>query len=227
MKFALVPAAGSGSRMGTSIPKQYAMLCGEPMIRHSIETLCGFSAISRVYVVLAENDVRWKEYDWSAFGDRLVALNCGGKTRLNSVMNGLRAMDAGDDDWVLVHDAARPCIDHESLQRLIEGTENEAIGGILALPVADTLKREDGKGRIAETVPRAKLWQAQTPQMFRKGRLLDALSKAPADQTDEAGAMEALGYSPRLILGDPGNFKVTYPGDMMLAEMILKGRMGK
>ena len=226
MKFALVPAAGSGSRMGQPVPKQYAPLCGKPMIHHALKTLCSYNALARVYVVLAENDMFWKAFDWSEFGEKLSFLHCGGKTRAESVLNGLKAIDAGIDDWILVHDAARPCIARASLERLVSGVEKDAVGGILALPVSDTLKLEDGKGRICRTVSRAGLWAAQTPQMFRKGMLLDALVRAPG-QTDEAGAVEALGFSPRLIPGDPRNFKVTYPGDMMLAETILKYGDGK
>lgn len=222
MILALVPAAGSGSRMGSSIPKQYAVLCGKPMIHHALHALCRFPDVSRVCVVLAEIDSHWDRFDWPDFGGKLVVLRCGGETRKISVMNGLKAMDARDDDWVMVHDAARPCLDSESLARLTEGAGNDAVGGLLALPVADTLKRDDGEGRIAATVSRAGLWAAQTPQMFRRGLLLEALSRAPLDQTDEAGAVEALGFSPKLIVGDPRNFKVTYPGDMALAEAILR-----
>lgn len=224
MNLALVPAAGSGSRMGTSIPKQYIPLCGKPMIYHALESLCGFPKIAKVYVVLAENDVHWERHDWSGLAEKLNVLRCGGETRLHSVMNGLKAMDAENDDWILVHDAARPCIDHDALERLVGGTREGDIGALLALPVADTLKREDGKGRVASTVPREGLWAAQTPQMFRRGLLLEALARAPSSQTDEAGAVEALGFSPRLVSGDPRNFKVTYPGDMILAETILRNK---
>lgn len=219
---ALVPAAGSGSRMGGAVPKQYSMLLGKPMIRHVVESLCEFSGIIRVFVVLAESDAYWQQYDWSEFGDKLVPLRCGGETRALSVVNGLQAIDAGEADWVMVHDAARPCIDRDSLNRLLDELEHDAVGGLLALPVADTLKRELD-GRIAATVPRDGLWQAQTPQMFRYGLLLEALAKAPQNQTDEAGAVEALGLSPKLVLGDPRNFKVTYPRDIEFAEMILAG----
>ncbi|MBY0578188.1 MAG: 2-C-methyl-D-erythritol 4-phosphate cytidylyltransferase [Burkholderiales bacterium] len=221
---ALVPAAGSGSRMGGAVPKQYSMLAGKPMIRHAIESLCNLPEIQRVFVVLSGDDAYWRQYDWSEFAGRLVPLHCGGETRAMSVMNGLKAIDAGGEDWVMVHDAARPCIDLESLKRLMDGLAHDAVGGLLALPVADTLKRENGAGRIAATVSREGLWQAQTPQMFRYRLLLDALSHAPAGQTDEAGAVEALGFSPKLVLGDPRNFKVTYPRDIEFAEMILADR---
>lgn len=226
---ALVPAAGSGMRMGGGIPKQYSTLSGKPMIRHAIASLCGFAEITGVFVVLSESDAFWQNYDWSEFADRLTPLYCGGETRAMSVMNGLKAIGgyAEDQDWVMVHDAARPCIDHASLTRLIAELEHDATGGLLALPVADTLKLENGEGRIASTVPREGLWQAQTPQMFRYRLLLDALMRAPLDQTDEAGALEAFGLSPKLVLGDPRNLKVTYPRDMEFAEMILADRNRK
>ncbi len=222
--FALVPAAGSGSRMNAALPKQYAMLSGKPMLYHALKALGDFPDIAGVYVVLAQNDSHWREYDWSEFGDRLIPLHCGGETRAMSVMNGLMAMDAEEGDWVMVHDAARPCVDSESLKRLVAEVGCGETGGLLALPVADTLKKDDGNGRVKVTVQREGLWQAQTPQMFRHGLLLEALRRAPASQTDEAGAIEALGLSPKLVLGDPRNFKVTYPADMAVAAMILADR---
>lgn len=221
--YALVPAAGTGSRMGEGVPKQYRMIAGKPMISHALEALCSHPDICRVYVVLSEGDPYWKKIDCSALSEKLVALYCGGSTRGQSVSNGLANMEAGDEDWVMVHDAARPCIDRDSLDRLVNEIGEEAAGGLLALPVADTLKMDDGKKRVSRTVPREGLWQAQTPQMFRKRLLQEAMKHAP-DRTDEAGAVEALGLFPRLVLGDPRNFKVTYPGDVALAETILKGR---
>ena len=221
---ALVPAAGTGSRMGGSIPKQYGLLAGEPMIRHALRALCGFDAIDRVYVVIAPEDAWWEAFDWSEFAPRLEVVRAGGETRALSVINGLKAIAASPDDWVMVHDAARPCLDREALSRLVSGIGEGDVGGLLALPVADTLKRDGGSGLVVETVPRAGLWQAQTPQMFRYGLLLEALSRAPRDQTDEAGAVEALGLAPRLVEGSPANFKVTYPRDVAFAELILASR---
>ena len=225
--FALVPAAGSGSRMNAALPKQYAMLSDKPMLYHALKALCDFQGISIVYVVLAQNDSHWEKYDWSDFGNRLIPLYCGGETRAMSVMNGLKEMGAEDGDWVMVHDAARPCIDPESLKRLVDEVGCDETGGLLALPVADTLKKDDGNGRVKVTVHREGLWQAQTPQMFRHGLLLEALGRAPDSQTDEAGAIEALGLSPKLVPGDPRNFKVTYPADMAMAAMILADRNKK
>jgi 2-C-methyl-D-erythritol 4-phosphate cytidylyltransferase len=226
--YALVPAAGGGSRMGSDRPKQYLPLLGKPLIRHALETLCGLPAIARVFVVLAPDDAEWDTYDWSALAGRIEVLRCGGATRAESVTNGLRAMarQVQADDWVLVHDAARACLTAAQVQRLMDEVGDDPTGGILAVPVADTLKQgyslTDGP-RIEATVPREGLWQAQTPQMFRHGLLLDALEFAPA-VTDEASAVEALGLKPKLVAADATNLKVTYPLDLRLAEWILQNR---
>jgi 2-C-methyl-D-erythritol 4-phosphate cytidylyltransferase len=218
--YALVPAAGSGSRMGSELPKQYLELAGKPMIHHTLAALCGCPDIATVFVVLAPDDARFHAYDWSAFGDRLQPLYCGGATRAESVLNGLMASELEPDEWVLVHDAARPCLAQAQLARLIAELRDDEVGGILAVPVADTLKRADDKRRIARTEARDGLWQAQTPQMFRAGLLIEALETAP-NVTDEASAIEALGLHPRLVASDPTNFKVTYPQDRHLAELLL------
>lgn len=219
--FALVPAAGSGSRMGDDLPKQYLPLAGQPMIAHALNTLCACPEITTVFVVLAPDDALFHSYDWSRFGDRLQLLYCGGKTRAESVRNGLLASEIEPDDWVLVHDAARPCLTQAHLTRLIAELRDDAVGGILAVPVADTLKRADGVQRIACTEDREGLWQAQTPQMFRAGLLAQALGNAK-NVTDEASAVEALGLQPKLVLSEPTNFKVTYPQDLLLAELLLQ-----
>jgi 2-C-methyl-D-erythritol 4-phosphate cytidylyltransferase len=222
--FALVPAAGGGSRMGAECPKQYLPLAGQPLIRHALVTLCAVPAIERVYVVLAPDDHWWSDVKFADLDARLRVLRCGGATRAESVANGLAAMacDVAGDDWVLVHDAARACLTVEHVEALIRAVGDDATGGILAVPVADTLKRESG-GRIEATVPREKLWQAQTPQMFRHGLLSKALATAPA-VTDEAGAVEALGLKPKLVAADATNLKVTFPLDLHLAEWILANR---
>lgn len=223
--FALVPAAGSGSRMESALSKQYLMLAGRPLIWHTVRALCAVPAIEAVHVVLAQTDSEWHNHDWTDFGDRLVPLFCGGSTRALSVANGLVAMrgEADADDWVLVHDAARPCITAALVEALIQGVGDDVVGGILALPVADTLKRADGEQRIVTTVMRENLWQAQTPQMFRLGLLAEALAKSPT-VTDEAAAIEALGHRPRLVTGDMANLKVTWPRDLQIAERILQSR---
>jgi 2-C-methyl-D-erythritol 4-phosphate cytidylyltransferase len=221
--FALVPAAGGGSRMGAERPKQYLPLAGSPLIRHALATLCAVPAIERVYVVLAPDDTFWPEAEFTELSAKLRVLRCGGATRAESVANGLRAMtDVAGDDWVLVHDAARACLTVGHVEALIREVGDDPTGGILAVPVADTLKRESG-GRIEATVPREKLWQAQTPQMFRHGLLTRALAAAPA-VTDEAGAIEALGLKPQLVAADATNLKVTFPLDLHLAEWILANR---
>lgn len=226
---ALIPAAGSGSRMGNQLPKQYLPLAGKPMIYHALATLCHAPRIDQVCVVLAPDDEVWVRYDWSPFSNKLKVLYRGGATRAQSVLYGLNALQSEgaiqDDDWVLVHDAARPCLSSAQLDRLIDALVQDEVGGLLAIPVADTLKRADEKQCVVGTAAREGLWQAQTPQMFRLGLLVAALNKADNTAiTDDASAIEALGLSPRLVLADAYNFKVTYPQDLALAELILQQR---
>ena len=221
---ALVPAAGYGARMGHELPKQYLPLAGQPLIFHALSTLCASPEIATVFVVLAPDDTQFHSYDWSRFGDRLQPLFCGGATRAESVLNGLLASELEPDDWVLVHDAARPCLTQAHLAKLIAELRDDEVGGILAVPVADTLKRADEGQRIAHTEERAGLWQAQTPQMFRAGLLAQALQQC-SQVTDEASAVEALGLRPKLVLSESTNFKVTYPQDIRMAELILKESM--
>jgi 2-C-methyl-D-erythritol 4-phosphate cytidylyltransferase len=225
--FALIPAAGCGARMAAELPKQYLPLLGRPMIYHAVKALCGAAEIERVYVVLAPQDAHWEQHDWQAFAPKLHVLFVGGETRAQSVQNGLEAMrpHCQLDDWVLVHDAARPCISRQHLAKLIDEVGADEVGGLLAMPVADTLKRADAQGRVQRTEPRDNLWQAQTPQMFRHGLLLQAL-QAMGDEapTDESRAIERLGLNPRLVASDGSNLKVTYPEDLLLAQLILHNR---
>lgn len=221
---ALVPAAGFGARMANTLPKQYLPLAGRPMIAHALDILCACPDISTVFVVLVPEDTLFHSYDWSHFGDKLQPLFCGGELRADTVLNGLLASELEPDDWVLVHDAARPCLTQSLLAKMIAELRDDAVGGILAVPVADTLKRADANERILRTESREQLWQAQTPQMFRAGLLAQAL-QASGNFTDEASAVEALGLKPKLVLSDPSNFKVTYPQDMLLAELLLKEKM--
>jgi len=223
--FAIVPAAGSGSRFGAEKPKQYLSLLGRPLIFHALAALVACPKIERVWVVLSPDDPYWLQYDWSELGAKLETVRCGGETRAESVTNGLQAaaMAASDDDWVLVHDAARPCLSGEMLVTLFADLADDPVGGLLAVPVADTLKRADAEQRVAATEPRDGLWQAQTPQMFRYGQLQKALKNC-TQVTDEAGAIEALGLQPKLVRADATNLKVTYPADLVLAAMILRGR---
>ncbi len=226
--FGLIPAAGSGARFGSGTPKQYADIRGRPMLFHAVRALAAHPAIEVVFVVLAVDDRRYAEADWSRFGARVAPLFCGGPTRRASVHNGLIAIaDTVDpDDWVLVHDAARPCLDEETLARLIATLENDPVGGILAVPVADTLKRADADGRITRTEPREGLWQAQTPQMFRHGVLVQALTAA-GEVTDEAAAIEAIGLAPRLVTGSARNLKVTYPEEVAVAATLIADEEGE
>ena len=223
--YAIVPAAGSGSRFGSEKPKQYLDLLGRPLIYHTLAALTACPDIERVWVVLAPDDPWWPQYDWSGLGHKLETVRCGGATRAESVTNGLQAaaMVAADDDWILVHNAARPCLSAAMLERLFTELADDPVGGILAVPVADTLKRADADQRVAATEPRDGLWQAQTPQMFRYARL-DQAFKTDMAVTDEAGAIEAMGLKPKLVLADSTNLKVTYPADLALAAMILRAR---
>ena len=225
--FALVPAAGSGSRMGAARPKQYLPLLGKPLIFHSLSVLCAAPEIDTVFVVLSVGDAEWGHHDWSSLGPKLVPLFCGGGTRADSVLGGLRAIsrEAEPSDWVLVHDAARPCLASWHIDKLVRELAHDEVGGLLAVPVADTLKRANAQRHAVETVPRDSLWQAQTPQMFRYVMLRRAL-EAASTVTDEASAVEAAGLHPKLVEGDATNLKVTYPLDLHLAEWILSNREG-
>lgn len=223
--FGLIPAAGAGERMGSAKPKQYLELLGRPMLYHSVKALLADARIAIVFVVLAPADEEFKRHPWAEFGERVAPLYCGGATRHDSVLNGLVAASSTvePEDWILVHDAARPCLGEQELQRMLDTLAADEVGGILGVPVADTLKRADAGGRIQTTEPREHLWQAQTPQMFRHDLLLQALSRT-AKLSDEAGAIEALGLAPKLVQGAATNLKVTYAEDLQLAQTILANR---
>lgn len=211
--------------MGADRPKQYLALNGRPVLWHTLAALLRVAAIERVVVVLAPDDECWGEHEWDFPPDRLEVLRVGGNSRAQSVANALQALSGtlGAEDWVLVHDAARACIDPALVACLIEQLAGDPVGGLLAVPLADTLKRADAQGRVAQTLPREGLWQAQTPQMFRYGLLSRALDACLA-VTDEAGAIEALGLQPRLVPGEIANLKLTYPQDLLLAARILHSR---
>lgn len=228
--FALIPAAGVGARMGARIPKQYMAVAGKPMLHHALETFAAHPRIAHTFVVVSAGDGWIDELLTPELARRASVLRVGGATRQESVFNGLNAMrdQAGDADWVLVHDAARPGLDAALLDRLLDALEGDEVGGLLALPVVDTLKREND-GRSQETVPRAGLWAAQTPQMFRYALLQRALREASEQGrigaiTDDASAVEMLGLRPRLVEGSPRNLKVTLAQDAALAEFFLKGQ---
>jgi 2-C-methyl-D-erythritol 4-phosphate cytidylyltransferase len=222
--FALVPAAGSGSRFGKGTPKQYLTLNGEPLLYHALRALAAHRLIDEVFVVLARDDAHFSSVASETLGRKIRPLFCGGETRAASVHNGLMAVReaVANDDWVLVHDAARPCLSARALDRLMHEVAADEAGGLLAIPVADTLKRSDGQDRVLATIRRESLWQAQTPQMFRYSVLCAALDLCgPSSVTDEAGAVEKLGLKPKLVMGEAQNLKVTYPEDLELAARIL------
>ncbi len=224
--FALVPAAGVGARIGGSIPKQYISIVGKTMLRHVLDTFSDTAAITHTFVVVSAEDGYINEAMAEAPDNHsnITVLRVGGPTRQLSVLNGLHAAREwiADDDWVLVHDAARPGLNSGLVDRLIQTLKDDEVGGLLAMPVVDTLKRMDESGHVQHTVAREHLWAAQTPQMFRYGLLKKALERA-APVTDEAGAIEALGLRPKLVTGHACNFKVTLPEDVSLAELYLKG----
>ncbi len=222
---AIVPAAGTGTRMGDPLPKQYLDINGKPMIIHTLLAMARVVRIEKIVVVIAADDAYWDGL-LQRFGEeirhRLSVHRVGGKTRAASVLNGLTAVSAefNKDDWALVHDAARPCIRSELIEQFLDELEDEAVGGLLALPVADTLKRSSVDQRVETTVERQHLWRAQTPQMFGIEMLSRALAAAPA-ATDEAQSVEMLGYQPKLVIGESTNLKVTYATDMKLAQILL------
>ena len=225
---ALIPAAGAGSRFGDERPKQYMDLMGKPMLAHSIEALSQHPRISAVSVVIAPGDSWFQQFDWNAGGIKLQFHRVGGASRAESVLRGLRALgeDVGEDDWILVHDAARPCLSVELIDRLIEGVGDDAIGGLLAVRVADTLKYADEDNRVSTTRSREGIWSAQTPQMFRRSLIERALTEMQsADVTDESSAVEWMGLHPLLVESSAENLKVTYPADQQLADTILRARM--
>ena len=222
--FAIIPAAGQGTRMGEAVPKQYIPIGGQPMMFHSISALASIGRIERVYVVLSPLDRHWGQHDWSAFPDKIEAIFAGGARRSESVLNTLLTLEKqiAKDDWVLVHDAARPCLSHELVEQFLDEVGDDQVGGLLAVPVADTIKSADENQRVAATIPRLNLWRAQTPQMFRYELLRRGFDRRP-DATDEAQAVESIGYSaPRLVQGENSNIKVTFAEDLFLAEMILE-----
>jgi 2-C-methyl-D-erythritol 4-phosphate cytidylyltransferase len=226
---ALIPAAGGGNRFGSAMPKQYADLGGQPLLVRAMARLAATLGLAATVVALAPDDVLYERVIGQREG--VETLRCGGASRAETVANALLALAArcDDDDWVLVHDAARPCVPKEALRRLMTELSDDAVGGLLAIPVADTLKREDREtpARVLRTEDRSGLWQAQTPQMFRYGVLRRAFARPGAlAATDEAQAVEALAASgacaqPWLVTGSTLNIKVTYPGDLALAAAIL------
>ncbi|AOV16891.1 2-C-methyl-D-erythritol 4-phosphate cytidylyltransferase [Acidihalobacter aeolianus] len=225
----VLPAAGAGRRMGTSIPKQYLTVLGRTVLEHTLSIFTDRVDIAGIAVALASDDPYWPELQIPG-KERFLTLT-GGDDRMISVRNALHALSAMalPDDWVLVHDAARPCLREEDLSRLIETLYDDPVGGILATPLRDTLKRQasDARHIIEATIDRDGLWLAQTPQMFRLGALSMALNKALElgwKITDEASAMERWGASPHIVRGHADNLKITHAEDLPLAEFLLSTR---
>jgi 2-C-methyl-D-erythritol 4-phosphate cytidylyltransferase len=216
----VVPAAGVGQRMGAQIPKQYLSIAGRRVIDHTLERLLNHPRIAGIYLALSAEDKLWQECEF-ADDPRIVRVE-GGEQRCHSVLNALRALkqQAVDEDWVLVHDAARPCLSRKDLDRLIDTLIDHPLGGLLGIPVRDTLKSVNADGEVEGTVTRNGLWHALTPQMFRLGILYQALENVVAKGalvTDDASAIELAGYRPLVVEGEAGNIKITRPEDLLLA----------
>lgn len=224
--FVLIPAAGIGTRLGSELPKQYLKLNGSAMINHTIGAFLDTQRITKVYVLISPTDSYWQTEGLEET-ERLEVIRCGGETRAETVHNGLTAISNKvlNDDWILVHDAARPCISPYLVNKLIDDLKDDEVGGLLAMPIADTVKKESN-ARVDVTIPRERLWVAQTPQMFRYRLLKDALERVGTNiSTDEAQAIEALEKSPKLVVGHASNFKVTFADDVSLAEIILQSKI--
>ena len=222
--WAVVPAAGRGSRFGGERPKQYLEVAGRPLLAHTLDALLAHPGVAGVVLALAADDPLWP--GWHEFSGRPLLTCVGGDSRAGSVLAALQVLPDAvrGDDFVLVHDAARPNLALSDLEQLLERGRADPVGAILAAPVRDTLKRSDADTRIARTEPRDGLWRALTPQAFHRDLLLRALKAAQADgvvATDEAMAVERLGLHPALVEGREDNLKVTTPADLALAEFLL------
>lgn len=221
----IIPAAGVGNRMANVLPKQYLPLAGKPLISHVIQVFFNHPKIVAIHLALSPEDAFWRTL--TLHPDSKLQLHyTGGASRAETVRNTLQAINANAQDWVLVHDAARPGLTAALLDQLIETLENHAVGGLLAMPVADTLKFSDERNQVQKTISRQHLWQAQTPQMFRYANLTQALAEFNGVPTDEAEAIEAMGLQPMLVHGDLRNLKVTYPQDLALLERLFKEQEG-
>ena len=223
--WALVPAAGSGSRLGGEMPKQYVEIAGKPLIAHTLNSLTEVGPILGIAVGLASDDCWWHEKIIAS--DRILGTYVGGKSRAETVLRGLEYLEphVHTEDWVLVHDAARPCIRPSDIERLISERGDGSSGALLALPVPDTMKQSNGLDQVERTISREGLWCAQTPQLFSYEALRNALQGSDlATVTDDSSAMEAAGYMPRLVPGRADNLKVTTREDLELAALILQAR---
>jgi len=222
--WALIPCAGTGSRSGAAGPKQYQSIAGKPMVMHTLQAFEEVTRIDQTLIVVSPDDSFFQTPE--ALNASFIVASCGGSTRAASVFNGIRALleeGAVAHDWVLVHDAARCLITADQVNQLLDACLDDEVGGLLALPLADTLKEGDGE-RVVTTLARSDKWLAQTPQMFRLGSLLEAFKLAGDAVTDESSAIEAMGLKPKLVAGSAQNFKVTYPEDFQMAQALLLAR---
>ena len=225
----VVPAAGSGQRMASGVPKQYLEIGDKTVIEHTLDALLGCTRIQSIVVVVSADDDIWPGIA-GRYSGRPLETVIGGEERCHSVLNALAhiARTADANDWVLVHDAARPCLRPADVDALIDALDGDMTGGLLGVPVADTMKQVSADGRIEQTVSREGLWHALTPQMFRLGLLHAALEKVLSSGrlvTDEAAAMELAGHRPRMIQGHRDNIKITLPADLALAAFYLQARV--
>jgi len=222
--WAILPAAGIGRRIGSNTPKQYLPVNGVPIISLTLQRLASVSAIKKIIVVIHPEDNNWKELSLEI--DKKLECVLGGQERQQSVLNALLALDdeANADDWVLVHDAVRPCVEVSDIEKLIIALRTHNVGGLLGYTLDNTLKQVTGEQEVQTTIDRNNYWNALTPQMFRYGLLKEAMERVEAQGltiTDEAAAMEFMGYRPRMVEGSNLNIKITHESDLVLAGMIL------
>jgi len=231
--WAFIPAGGLGRRMNAPVPKQYLPLLGRPVILHTLERLVSSARVQGVMVGIASDDAHWpKVHPELKSVPKFLGTSPGGETRAHTVLNGLKALasKANPDDWVLVHDAVRPCVRVADIDKLIQAVSSDEHGGLLAQPVSDTVKQVDQDKRVVATIQREGLWRAATPQMFRIRQLQQTLEqsmKTGAVITDEASAMEQAGFRPKVVACHPDNIKITLAEDFALAELFLKQQQGK
>lgn len=225
--WAIVPAAGIGARMNSEMPKQYLTVNGQSVIAHTLQRLAGLVGLRAIVIALHPQDALWAQHGVALQEGMMIC--SGGEQRCQSVLNGLYALAglADDDDWVLVHDAVRPCVRLIDIETLLREIEHHPVGGLLGIPMSSTLKLANEHGDIVATMPRDDMWQASTPQAFRYAQLREVLEQSVAQRdfvTDEAAAMEKAGFRPRLVRGGADNIKITYPDDLRMAGVILQAQ---
>jgi 2-C-methyl-D-erythritol 4-phosphate cytidylyltransferase len=218
----IIPAAGSGSRMGLGQPKQYLSIHKQTLIERVVRIFDNISLVRSIHIALQSNDEIWKTLNLS-FSSKVNTHYCGGESRAETVLNTLKTIKdlVDESDWILVHDVARPGIEGKDVEHLMHTLKDDLVGGLMAYPIADTIKKSDEEDRVVESPSREHLWQAQTPQMYRYKMLSDALEKFDGIPTDESQAIERLGKKPKLIKGNFKNFKVTYPEDLIILEQLI------